>query len=244
MTGLIVITRPPDQARPIADALAARGYATLIEPMLRIVPLAATLPPRSAYRALAFTSANGVQAFADLSPERELPAFAVGEATAAALRERGFRDVRVARGDAVALADLIQEAVHAGETVLHVSGRAIAKDLGDLLAPAGIGVPRVALYDAEPARTLSPELVSALYARTLDCVLFFSARTAHIFGTLVKERGFDSMVTSATALCLSEAVAAEARALPWRTIAVAARPTVDSLLAFLPDAARSGKDGQ
>jgi len=240
---LIVITRPEEQARPLAATLAARGYATLVEPMLEIVPLKPGLPPLDAYAALAFTSANGVRAFAELTPERGVPAYAVGEATAAALRALGFRAIRAASGDARELATLIRATIGNGGRVLHVAGRAVARDLGELLAPAEIAVDTAALYDAVQARSLSKALVSALYARTVSGVLFLSARTAGAFGTLVNESGYASMVTSSTAICLSEAVASVARQLAWGSILVAERPTVDLLLALLPTLSGTKHDG-
>jgi uroporphyrinogen-III synthase len=234
MTRLVVITRPRDQAEPIATELSARRYAVLVEPMLEIVPLKPALPQVGSCTALAFTSANGVHAFAELSPERALPAYAVGESTASALKTAGFRDIREASGDAAGVAALICSTLGNNGPVLHASGRAVARDLAALLEPAGIVVQRIALYDAAPAQSLSKDLVSALYARTIDSVLFFSARTARTFGTLVMKSGLGSMVSASTALCLSEAVAAEARALPWRAVAVAEQPTAGSLLSLLP----------
>ena len=63
--------------------------------MLVIVPLGAPVRDLRPYRALAFTSANGVRAFAGKSTERNLPAYAVGERTAVALRAAGFTPVIV-----------------------------------------------------------------------------------------------------------------------------------------------------
>ena len=95
MTGQVVITRPRDDAAGLAAELTARGYDTLIEPMLNIVPLPVAIPELGRYRALAFTSSNGVRVFADRSADRSLPAYAVGGRTADSLRKAGFTDVRV-----------------------------------------------------------------------------------------------------------------------------------------------------
>ena len=233
MAEQVVITRPRDEAGRLARQLEARGYEPLIEPILEIVSLDVALPQLDPYSALVFTSANGVRAFAALSSQRDLPAYAVGSGTAAVLREAGFRTVRDAAGDAAGLADLIHRTRQCGP-VLHLSGRAVARDLGSLLAPAGIRVDRVALYDAQPAAALSQDLTQALYACTVGNVLFFSARTATIFGTLVSEAGLGQMVGSVTACCLSGQVAAAAACLFWKRVAVAELPTTEALLALLP----------
>ena len=233
MTGRIVITRPRDEAVGLAAELTARGYETLVEPMLEIVPLSAAIPDLGRYRALAFTSANGVRIFADRSAERLLPAYAVGMRTADSLRKAGFTDVRVASGDAEALAEFIRETLGGGGLLLHICGKNVARDMGMLLAPA-IAVDSLALYEAVPADTFSKPLVDGLYACTIDSVLFFSVRTATTFGTLLRKFGLAEMITPISALCLSNQVAAEAEKLPWRKVLAATQPTPRSVIALLP----------
>ena len=45
MAGKILITRPEEDAKPLADALAARGISTLVEPLLAIRVLADAAGP-------------------------------------------------------------------------------------------------------------------------------------------------------------------------------------------------------
>jgi uroporphyrinogen-III synthase len=165
--------------------------------------------------------------------ERAVPAYAVGARTADALRDAGFSAVHDAGGDAEALAALIRATPEAHGRLLHVTGKAVARDLGDLLKSSNIPVDRLALYEAIPATTLSSPLAAALYARTIGCVLFFSVRTAATFGTLLRERGLADMITSSSALCLSGQIATEADRLPWRQVETALSPTTESLIALL-----------
>ena len=239
MTDLVVITRPRDESDMLAAELKARGFETLIEPMLDIAPLPITIPPSAQYSALIFTSANGARIFAQKSGERTLPAYAVGGRTAETLRAAGFADVREASGDAEALAVLIEGTLGNRGPLLHISGRDVARDIGALLAPARIAVDRLVAYEAVAAIELSQPLVEALYACTVNHVLFFSVRTAGTFGTLLSESGLTHMISSSSALCLSAQVAAEAAKLPWRTVEIARNPTAGALTALLP---RSGAD--
>jgi uroporphyrinogen-III synthase len=234
VTGQIVITRPRDEATGIAAELTARGFDTLIEPMLEIVPVQAEIPALDSYSALAFTSANGVRAFAGRSDIRSMPAYAVGSRTAECLRIAGFADIRAASGDAEAMAALIGETLDAAARVLHVCGVAVSRDLETLLEPSGIPTDRLTLYDAIPAVGFSQPLVDALYACTISNVLFFSVRTAATFGTLLREHGLADMINSISALCLSRQIADEAGRSPWRRVMVAAQPKAQSLIALLP----------
>jgi uroporphyrinogen-III synthase len=241
MTGQVVVTRPLAEAENLAQEIARLGFAPLLAPMLEIHTLQTPIPSLERYAALAFTSANGVRAFAERSGERGLAAYAVGDATAAALRMAGFQNIQLANGDADALADLIAQEPVRG-TVLHISGRAIARDLGVLLKNRGVHVDRVETYDARPAAVLPPDLVAALYACTVGYVLFYSTRTAQIFGTLANEAGLTRMLRSITAICLSAQVAVPVSVLPWRSVAIAPTPRTPDMLALLAPTAAPGLD--
>jgi uroporphyrinogen-III synthase len=233
MARLVVITRPRDEAESLSAALQARGYSTLIEPMLKIVEIRAAIPDMNSFDALAFTSANGVRFFTVHSGERGLPAFAVGDKTADLLRAAGFEDIRAASGDALALGGLIRATAPAISRILHVTGTATARDLAKLVDP-GQAIDRLVLYGAIAADDFSADLVDALYACTVGYVLFFSSRTAAAFGTLIGKLGLTEMICSCSALCLSPQVAAAVADLPWAAVRVAVKPTADSLLSLLP----------
>jgi uroporphyrinogen-III synthase len=241
MTGRIVLTRPLAEAEAMAAELSARGYDTLLEPMLEIVQLPTAIPDLCAYRALVFTSANGVRSFAERSSNRSLPAYAVGVRTADTLRKAGFRDVRGAGGDAGLLAEFVRETLGNEGPVLHLAGKDVARDLAPLLAPAGIAVDSLALYEAIAARDFSKAFVDALYACTIDNVLFFSVRTAATFGTLLQQHGLAEMITSISALCLSSQIGAEAEKLPWRRVMIAPEHSAQSLIALLLCAGDDGR---
>ena len=75
----------------------------MVAPLLTIRPIPQPAPDLTGVAALAFTSPNGVAAFAALSEARGLPVFTVGDATAEVARAAGFVAVRSAAG---ALGDL------------------------------------------------------------------------------------------------------------------------------------------
>jgi uroporphyrinogen-III synthase len=234
MTGLVVITRPRDEANALSAELTSLGYKTLVEPMLHIMPVSTAMPPLNEYHALAFTSANGARIFAGRSDNRSMPVYAVGSRTADTLRELGFGDIRDAAGDADALAVLIANSLGSGGPILHLSGRDVARDLGGLLSAAGIACDRLMIYETIQPAELSEAFVAALYACTISDVLFFSTRTAAAFGTLIRKRGLTDMISSSIAHCLSGQVAVEAMSLPWQDVRIASHPSAAALKALLP----------
>jgi uroporphyrinogen-III synthase len=239
MTLRALVTRPEEDAAPLAAALAERGIDVTLEPLLSIRPLPQAPIDLTGVQALLFTSANGVRSFAelagarDLAGWRELPAFAVGNATAAAAHNVGFTRVDSAAGDVAALAKLVAERLDPKAGALfHAAGSAVAGDLAGLLEQAGFSLRREMLYEARPADQLSPATVTNLSNGWFDLVLFFSPRTAATFIALARAAG-EGVVSGcgkADARCLSQAVAPAARDLPWREVQAAARPELSALL--------------
>jgi len=231
-----LITRPEEDARPLAEALASRGVAVVIEPLLaiRVLPEAAgdLAKGLAGVQALLFTSANGVRAFAELSPRRDIGVLAVGDATATAARELGFGAVESAGGDVQALARLAKRRLKpVGGPLFHAAGSAVAGDLAETLAAEGFELRRRMLYESTTATSLSPETVAALRRGHVDLVLLFSPRTAATFAELTKAAAIDT--APVTALCLSPAVAKAVEDLPWRRVEVAEKPDLPSLLALV-----------
>ncbi|WP_448205257.1 uroporphyrinogen-III synthase [Azospirillum sp. sgz302134] len=245
----LLVTRPAEDAEPLAARLRTLGFDASVEPMLDMVWLDGPEPELDGVQALLFTSANGVRAYARRTVRRDRPAYAVGDATAAAARAAGFAAVESASGDVYALADLVRARCAPDRgMLLHVAGTKLAGDLSGLLTASGFSVRREALYDAVPSTRLSDDTAAALRTGTLDAVLFFSPRTARSFVRLVNEAGLLDCCRTVDALCLSPAVAEAActygdlGVTPWQNVRVAPRPEQDSLLGLLPEP--SGRMGR
>jgi uroporphyrinogen-III synthase len=235
-TARVLVTRPEADSEPLVEALIGRGHAVLRQPLLRIVFEDGPAPDLDDAQALLFTSANGVRAFARRSDRRDLPVYAVGDATAEAARTVGFGQVESAGGDVADLAALVRRRCDPGAGVLfHAAGSAIAGDLSGLLGGAGYAVRRVALYRAEKTATLDDTVRKALAGDDVDFGLFFSPRSAAGFATLVSEAGIADSCGGVVAVCLSDAVAAAFGPLAWRRVAVAAEPNQAALLAALDE---------
>jgi uroporphyrinogen-III synthase len=234
----ILITRPIEDAKPLADALEERGIAVLIEPLLEIRHLDDAEIDLDGVQALLFTSANGVRAFAALSPRRDLKVFTVGDGSADAARQAGFATVESAKGDVEALAALVVDRLKAEDgTLFHAAGTVTASDLKTRLEGLGYQVRRAQLYEAKIATALSTETRANLTLGGIDAVLLFSPRTAATFAELWRTAGSPSL-GRIHALCLSAAVAREIGSLGWAAVEIADRPDLPSMLALV-DAVQS-----
>ncbi|NQU57887.1 MAG: uroporphyrinogen-III synthase [Rhodospirillales bacterium] len=227
----LMITRPLEDAAPLAEELAGLGIESLVEPLLSIELSETGSPDLSGVQALLLTSANGVRAYCALASERRLPVYGVGDATARAAKDSGFATVISAAGDVASLAALVREKLNPRDGALvHVAGSKVAGDLAGLLGQAGFEYRRVQLYHARKAVALSQLAINALEGGTVDGVVLFSPRTAESFVDLLRKAGAADLARGLIAFCLSDAVAARAGALAWSQVVVAATPDQAALI--------------
>lgn len=180
----IWITRAQPGADATAERVRALGHEAVVAPLLAVRVLPDFEVDLTGVAALAFTSANGVRAFADACGERNLRVFAVGAATAQAARQAGFRSVLSADGDVEALAEGI--GIRRGElkgAVLHPGAAEPAGDLAGALEKHGVEARRLVLYETAPV-ALSAEAAEALVHS--DAALLHSPRAAQVLAKVLK----------------------------------------------------------
>lgn len=230
----LLLTRPRPDSELLASELVDRGFDCVIAPVLEIREEDGPEPPLEHVQAVLVTSGNGARAFARRTARRDARILAVGEGTAAVLRDEGFRAVESADGDARDLAAAVIRSLDpkAGP-LLHVHGRDVGGHLDGPLEDAGFAVEHTVLYRADAVTALPEAATDAMRRGMIDAIPFFSPRSAATFVSLVDEAGLTGACEAITALCLSHAVAAEARAAPWRRILLAEHPRKADLLALL-----------
>lgn len=211
------VTRARPGADRTAERLRALGMEPVVQPLLTVQPLSPALPDLDRFAALVFTSLNGVAAYADLTPRRDHPVFAVGDATAKAARDAGFAQVRSAAGDLDDLTRLLAEA--APSPLLAIAAETPAGDLALSLRQTGgrQSVELLTAYRTVPTGAARPAAI--------DAVLIHSPRAA-------REAALNALPADAVIACISPAAAAPFQAL-GRACAVSPRPNETDLLATL-----------
>ena len=224
----ILITRPEPGAAESARAVAALGWQAVLAPALILTAL--PFKAHANCQAIIVTSRAAARAL----PPAKLPVIAVGEATAAEARARGFADVRAAAGDAQALAALIGATLkpEAGTLCLAV-GEGYALDLAAALRAKGFRVIRRVVYAARPSTELPAEAFQAIRERRIHAALFTSPRSALVAMRLLADAGLHKAAQNMIAIALSPRIAAALAALPWAEIRTASRPDHAALLACL-----------
>ncbi|MDQ2816834.1 MAG: uroporphyrinogen-III synthase [Candidatus Eremiobacteraeota bacterium] len=201
-----MVTRSAQTADDLVHLLQARGAQVDVVPLIRIGPppdessLQRALADAGSFDWIAFTSVNGVQAFAlrcqaTLASEPQIAA--VGSATARAIAvwlHRGA-DVVASAFSAEGLAQSLIAKASAGARVLVVAAQAARPALSSMLQSAGLNVTRVAAYTTieEPPGDLLVHLAqadvvtlaSASAVRSLVRGLKRGGRSADLRGKLV-----------------------------------------------------------
>ena len=230
----ILITRPEPDGSRLARILKKMGYDSRLAPMMEIENLPGETLDVGGVQALLVTSANGARAVRRVLKPGDIPVFAVGEATAEALHNEGFTNVKVAGGDVTTLAAKIKsECDPKAGRLIHIAGSHVAGDLSGLLIEAGFQCDRAVLYEAKAAASLDPEIVKEIKAGNISAVLFYSPRTGAIFADLAKAAELTTYLSSVTAFCLSKAVAEKISGLAWQSVEVSTEPSQENLLALL-----------
>lgn len=223
----LLVTRPEADAARTAAVLRARGHEVLVAPLLRVESLRADFG--EPFDAVLMTSANAARAIAAHPRIGELvalPCLTVGDRSADAARESGFRRVESAGGSQ---ADLVRLATqrYASGRLLYLAGEDRAGDLASELP--NHSVETAVIYRAVPLEKLPAEIT----ATALDGALHYSRRSAVTLLRLAEPAGALNVALSLAHYCLSAEVAAPLREAGAPRVAVAASPTESALMTLL-----------
>lgn len=204
----------------------------VISPLMQIV-FDGTLPDLSGGEVLIFTSRHGVEGFCRLSDRRDHACYAVGDATAAAVRAAGMRAIS-AGGDAEALLTRIAEDETQGP-FLHVRGVHVAADVAGALRAAGHDAQDAMVYNQVEDR-LSTAARAVLAGEGPVLVPLMSPRSARIF--------FDQAGRITARLCIAAISRKVAAAVPEGAamgIEIAQTPDLSGILTVLQEQVRAAK---
>jgi uroporphyrinogen-III synthase len=210
MTRVIVLRPEPGASETVRKAR-ERGLEAISVPLFELEPVSWQAPGPEQFDGLLLTSANAVRLAGEgLHGLRGLPVCAVGEATADAARNAGFR---VAMTGDSGVAQLLA-ALPSGPRLLHLCG-ADRKPV----ACATQTITEMVVYQSTPIE--APQL----FAMSGSVTLIHSPRAGERLAELVSDRASISIAAISPA-------AAEATGSGWKSVAIADRPTDEALLAL------------
>jgi uroporphyrinogen-III synthase len=201
----LLVTRPVDDAQPLAEKLEGLGHEAIILPLLQIVARDNIELPADTFQAVCVSSANGLSAKADLSRFHHTPFFAIGPQSAKEARRMGFDHVHDKGGNVEGLVRYICKTLKPADgPILYLSGSETTGDLEGKLKSQGFTVARVIVYDAQPC--MIADLAQQLNGA--DGVLLYSPRSAKLWANAVAQATCGAQAKSLQHFCLSANVAA------------------------------------
>jgi uroporphyrinogen-III synthase len=237
LTLRVALMRPLADAERSAALLRARGFETVVAPVLEIHATGAE-PPDEAFDAALATSAN---AFCFLSPEARtrlqgMALHVVGERTAAAARAIGLSPAGGICADAAGLADSLVGRLPRPARLLYLAGRERKDDLERTLRAAGHEVVAVEVYVAA-ARAWNATEAAAVAA--CGAALHYSRRSAELTIALCQRAGLGDHLMATLHGCISADAAAPLRSIGARRIVVASGAHESLLIDALSSAAKN-----
>lgn len=225
-TVTLLMTRSPSAAERFLRQLPA-------EVLHRVVPVLAPLLQfekkdgaidLSRYEGVIFTSANGVRAASELSQNRALPAYCVGEVTAQTARDLNWSaEVSGATANEL-VATLIQSQIRG--PLLHLCGQHTRGRVAERLSDAGCPTSRHAVYDQKLLR-IEDNILAVLQSSDAVIAPVFSPRTARQFVSQCPN------IAQLHLVAMSSAVAEPLSGMMYSTLTVAERPDAASMAAIV-----------
>lgn len=232
---VVVVTRPAEQGRALADRLRSLGAEAIEAPAIELqgaehpalLDRAVAEAAGSHFDWIVFTSAAGVRAWFEraerLGVERPRALVAaVGDATAEVLRDGGMEPDLVP--DPFTTEALGRTFPHGGGRVLLPRADLASTDLEDALREKGWTPVRLDAYRVRPARALPPEAGDAIQQGRVDAVTFTSPSTVEGFVRLA------GIISGPEVVCIGPVTAAAARRSGLSVGAMADPHTEDGLV--------------
>jgi len=218
------MTRPLEYKDSFHAAFSKLDLAIVDCPLSRTEPIEDVEISLAGTDILVFTSQIAVGLFAKLTSERNIPAYAVGSATANALSNCGFSHV-ICTGfsGGQMIKALNKVGFHSG---LYLSAEIVACGIDE----AFVGrVRRLKLYRMQPAQAFTTPLLSVFNKEQGGVIPFFSRRSYEVFETLLTQYDLREKCNKFDAIGMSANVFTN-DSTKWRNRLLADKPTFEGML--------------
>ena len=227
----ILVTRPGEDGIALAELLNVSGIDSIVDPLMSIQQIHGPQLKLEGVQALLLTSANGVRALVNRSSRRDIPIYAVGEATARTARKFGFSQVHSADGNVDMLVDLVENILKPEDgSLLHIAGSSIAGDLIKSLSNSGFQCSRVILYKTNNSRRLLDSTIADIKQNKIDAVMLYSPRSAEIFVNLIRKARLVRSCQKIILICLSDAVYKKTLKIQWKAVKTSTEPNQGAII--------------
>lgn len=226
MSQLVLVTRPIEQALKFAEQIKSLGFDPILQPVLKIEYTPFSFDTFEDYNGLILSSAQSIQNQLIPRAWEMTPVFCVGEMTAHAAIQSGFKKIFTGQGGLLDLIPLIERQVPASGKLLYLRGENVRHDLNKVLT--GYSIYEQITYQAKPILQISPDVLDRF--GQIDVITVFSARSGAVLRQLIKENGLTSHTPRIKLLCLSPSVVESMVEMNWKSCAIPDFPNQRSVI--------------
>ncbi|MDR1827810.1 MAG: uroporphyrinogen-III synthase [Methylobacteriaceae bacterium] len=225
----VLITRARQDGDTAKRFFAAHGVALRHVPLVRVEPTG--LPaPALPFDAVVVTSRHGAPFLSETPGLLAKPVYAVGDATAEAVRRAGAAAVFTGGGSTTQLTDLICRDLPPGSRLLWITGTDHQDAFSAALGQNGYDVPVWPAYRAAAITPFPEDIKTALSAGEIAVVLHYSRRSAALLINGAAREHLMPHLAAADHVFISANAASAAGPLPPERLHIAAQPTESHLL--------------
>jgi len=254
----VLLTREHSRVAALSRLLRERGASPVECPLIAIhppedwAPVDRCLQNLKDYQGFLFTSVNAVSFFLgrlesigiSAAPLMQGPCFAVGPATAQALRARDIPVKAIPdRYQAEGLVELLDKEDLCGRRLLFPRALGARDVLTRTLQARGVPVDLAVVYETRKAGQNKPLLQGILASGALDYVTFTSTSTVRFFGEMADPEPGAEHWRSVPAACIGEVTSRAALELGFRTVLTAPESTLQGLVRALLQHAGARRTG-
>ncbi len=217
----IVITRPKEDSLNLAKRLLNLGHIVTQLPVIKIEKLETKKINFQNYKAVIFTSANGIRFMNVEKFSPKIKCFCVGTSTEFSARQAGFINTYCSEGSVDSLIELIIRTLDdKSGKLLYLSSEFISKDLDVELKNEGYSVDRVSNYTSLPIEQIDSATLSFFKKTPPDIIFIYSSKSAKNLFNLINKYSLLNVVTHSHLMCISEIVLQILKQIKWKKVSI------------------------
>ena len=223
---LILLTRPKDRNKCLAEYISKLGCNYIAEPMLEIAPVHNKNFNADKYEEFIFTSKYSVEHsynFLDYIKNKKI--YVVGEKTAEELKKKGILKIEYVAQNSRELQKYLNDSLN---PIINNFVYICCKNKANNFYIDSKPIDTYITYRANKIDNFTENLLS--YVQNIDIALFYSARTAENFCGLLRKYSLANRCKDMYALCISTRTAEKLKNVHISNIYVAKEPNYASML--------------
>ena len=184
------------------------NYNILTLPILKIKKINTEPIETNNVQAALVTSANGLFFFSQLSKDRAIKLFTIGNVSGVLAKKFGYKNVIDCQGDSVKMFKVVKKnMIRENGPIIYVGAQYISLDLPKMLRDIGYEVKRYVVYKTEEVKKIDEKFFNLIKLNRVKWTVLMSKKGATNFNKIIKNDINHKYIYNIKFACLSEKIA-------------------------------------